>query len=234
MQANRIIQFGCRLPLSSNTAATEHVGTRHTAALGLSELSDALVLVVSEERGTISIARSGDLHVIADLDELRQTVSAFLRGVMPEEHRGSISKALTQNYAEKLIAVGLALLLWFLLVHEAVTDYRSITVPVEVTLEPTGRTIAAVSPAAVKVTISGPRRAFYFFEPRDVSLAVPLTERSDSAIVRPLLPSDFSLPPGLTVQNINPAEIAIGSIDSQLLRERPQLGAPQSPSDLFR
>jgi diadenylate cyclase len=207
---NRIIQFGCRLPLSGNTTLTEHVGTRHTAALGLSELSDSLVLIVSEERGTISVARSGDLHVIAEPHELRQIVGAFLRGIVPAGRRSSITRLLTQNYVEKLSAVGLALLLWFLLVHEAAVEFRSITVPVDVTLESTGQTIAAVIPATVKVTVSGPRRAFYFFETHDITLTVPLAEQCDTAIIKPLLPSDFTLPPGLTVQDIAPAEITIG------------------------
>jgi diadenylate cyclase len=214
VQGNRLIQFGCRLPLSGNTTLTEHVGTRHTAALGLSELSDALVLVVSEERGTISTARSGDLRLVAEPNELRQIVGDFLRGVGPAEHRGVITKLLTQNYVEKLSAVGLALLLWFLLVHEAALEYRSIRVPVTVILEPTGQTIGAVYPAAVKVTISGPRRAFYFFENSDVTLSLPLTERLDTAIEKSLMPSDFSLPPGLTITDIVPAEITISSNDS--------------------
>ena len=58
---NRIYACGCFLPLSYNTNIIRNVGTRHRAAIGMSENSDALVLVVSEETGNISIAESGEL-----------------------------------------------------------------------------------------------------------------------------------------------------------------------------
>ena len=58
---NRIITAGCVLPLTANTNLTSELGTRHRAALGLSEASDALVIVVSEETGKISIAVNGAL-----------------------------------------------------------------------------------------------------------------------------------------------------------------------------
>ena len=58
---NRIITAGCVLPLTANTNLTSELGTRHRAALGLSEASDALVIVVSEETGKISIAVNGSL-----------------------------------------------------------------------------------------------------------------------------------------------------------------------------
>lgn len=57
----RINTAGCVLPLSDNLEISKDMGTRHRAALGLSEVSDAVVLVVSEETGTISVAKSGVL-----------------------------------------------------------------------------------------------------------------------------------------------------------------------------
>lgn len=58
---NRVFACGCFLPLSYNTNIIRNVGTRHRAAIGMSENSDALVLIVSEETGTISIAEGGQL-----------------------------------------------------------------------------------------------------------------------------------------------------------------------------
>ena len=56
VRGGRVHAAGCFLPLSDNNTIAKELGTRHRAAIGMSEVSDALVLVVSEETGTISIA----------------------------------------------------------------------------------------------------------------------------------------------------------------------------------
>jgi len=62
IRKGRVHAAGCFLPLSSNENIVKELGTRHRAAIGMSENSDALVLVVSEETGAISIAIDGNLH----------------------------------------------------------------------------------------------------------------------------------------------------------------------------
>ena len=71
----------CFLPLSENTIAVgRHVGTRHRAAVGLSEQTDAVVVVVSEESGLVSVARAGRLSVpIDDEERLRRVLAACIR-----------------------------------------------------------------------------------------------------------------------------------------------------------
>ena len=71
----------CFLPLSDNALSVDrHVGTRHRAAVGLTEQTDAVVVVVSEESGLISVARAGRLSVpIDDEERLRRVLSACLR-----------------------------------------------------------------------------------------------------------------------------------------------------------
>ena len=62
VRKGRLYAAGCVLPLTKNTAVSSDLGTRHRAALGLSEQSDAIVIVVSEETGIISVAREGQFE----------------------------------------------------------------------------------------------------------------------------------------------------------------------------
>jgi diadenylate cyclase len=73
---NMIVAARCVLPLSSQTKfGTKNLGTRHRAALGLSEQADTIVLIVSEETGSISIAEGGELTLNIPFDELREILT---------------------------------------------------------------------------------------------------------------------------------------------------------------
>jgi diadenylate cyclase len=79
---------GCFLPLSDNTLSVDrHVGTRHRAAVGLTEQTDAVVVVVSEESGLVSVARAGRLSVpIDDEERLRRVLAACIRPTRRRAH----------------------------------------------------------------------------------------------------------------------------------------------------
>jgi len=80
VRKDRLAAAACRLPLTERTDLPFRFGTRHRAALGLSEQSDAVVVVVSEETGSIHVAERGELTPYAD----PQWLSAFLSVVMAE------------------------------------------------------------------------------------------------------------------------------------------------------
>ena len=71
IRGNRIVAACCLLPLTENRNLSQELGTRHRAAIGMSEQSDAMVLVVSEETGTISIARNGELMRYLTVDDVK-------------------------------------------------------------------------------------------------------------------------------------------------------------------
>ena len=78
IRGNRIVAASCLLPLTEQRNLSQELGTRHRAAIGLSEQSDALVLVVSEETGTISIARNGEIFRYLQADDVKD----MLRGAI--------------------------------------------------------------------------------------------------------------------------------------------------------
>lgn len=74
IRSNRVAAAGCLFPLSENTKLPRELGTRHRAALGLTEETDAVAVVVSEESGKISVAVKGDLMHDLSLDELKSAL----------------------------------------------------------------------------------------------------------------------------------------------------------------
>ncbi|MCR5834545.1 MAG: diadenylate cyclase CdaA [Selenomonadaceae bacterium] len=84
IRGNRLISAACVLPLTENRTLSTELGTRHRAAIGLSEQCDALIIVVSEETGTISVAEGG--HLMRRFDE--QTLAAKIRPAFVKKENG--------------------------------------------------------------------------------------------------------------------------------------------------
>ncbi len=84
IRGTRIESAGCLFPLSNNPRISKALGTRHRAALGLSEDTDALVVVVSEETGTVSVAESGQFRRGVELSDLRKSLMALYRPQKPK------------------------------------------------------------------------------------------------------------------------------------------------------
>lgn len=77
IRAERVVAAGCVLPLTETSRGTGHLGTRHRAAIGISEQTDALCVVVSEETGQISIANNGRMVRNLDEDKLRKVLQVI-------------------------------------------------------------------------------------------------------------------------------------------------------------
>ena len=97
IRGNRLISAACVLPLTENHELSTELGTRHRAAIGLSEQCDALIVVVSEETGTISVAESGRL--MRHFDE--KTLAAKIRPAFAEKDSRFFNKFLSKWRDEK-------------------------------------------------------------------------------------------------------------------------------------
>lgn len=76
---DRIVAAGCFLPLTNNNDISKSLGTRHRAALGISENSDGLIIIVSEETGTVSLAVNGKLTRRYDKDRLKDILIRIIK-----------------------------------------------------------------------------------------------------------------------------------------------------------
>jgi diadenylate cyclase len=99
IRGGRIQAAGCLFPLIENPRISKTLGTRHRAALGLSEETDAVVIVVSEETGSISLAVSGKLMRDLDEDSLRKSIDKFYG---PEKRMKSLKHQLDEHVEDSL------------------------------------------------------------------------------------------------------------------------------------
>ncbi|MGH7611022.1 MAG: diadenylate cyclase CdaA [Candidatus Dormibacteria bacterium] len=86
----RLVAAGCVLPLAEQTGTQGRIGTRHRAAMGISQATDAAVVVVSEETGQISLAVGGEIQREMDQEGLTNRLGAFFRLPLYEHHRRSL------------------------------------------------------------------------------------------------------------------------------------------------
>ena len=82
VRGDRIVSATCYLPLSDNMGLSKELGTRHRAAVGISEVCDALTIVVSEETGNVSIAIGGELYRNVDAEYLKGKLNFIRKGAM--------------------------------------------------------------------------------------------------------------------------------------------------------
>ncbi len=82
VRGERIVSATCYLPLSDNLSLSKELGTRHRAAVGISEVCDALTIVVSEETGNVSIAIGGELYRHVDAEYLKGKLNFIRKGAM--------------------------------------------------------------------------------------------------------------------------------------------------------
>ena len=97
IRGNRVTAATCYLPLSDNMMISKDLGTRHRAAVGISEVTDSLTIVVSEETGRVSLVEGGMLRRIIDAEGLRQALEQMEKQEETGSSRFKIWKGIKKN-----------------------------------------------------------------------------------------------------------------------------------------
>lgn len=97
---NRIYAAGCFLPLSTHTDIVKDLGTRHRAAIGMSEISDAPVIVVSEETGTVSLAYEGTLKRNFNFSTLKQELETIFEVGSAAKAGGTVRRFVRPRHSD--------------------------------------------------------------------------------------------------------------------------------------
>lgn len=256
VDGDRLESFAAHLPLS--TAGGEHAdgqtvgprGTRHTAALGLSERSDALVLVVSEERGEVSVAHGGKLRVLgagggggrgdelAAGDELAELLHGFSRGRLGggRGRPAGVPAPADGALLLKATALLLALAMWLAVsVQQREIAVRTYEVPVTYRNLPQDWLVAPPDPAAVSVTVSAPAPTLRALDPSTLALGIDLSGMEAGAHHVEVGAYNLELGPEVAVQQLQPDRVKVVAHATEArelgvhARIRPGTDGPDTP-----
>jgi hypothetical protein len=210
VESDQITRFAAHLPLSRDVRQAGQVGTRHSAALGLAELSDALCLVVSEERGRISVARNGQLQQVENLQEVGAVIQNFLNEKFPSGGRRVFPLQLfRKNWIEKAVAISLAAGFWYVFVPGSKIVEVRYKVPVALANLPANLAVEELSPAQVEATFVGPRRAFYLFSADRLKVTVDVSMADLGRRTFTISEQNLRYPKELTLQELTPSTVKL-------------------------
>jgi len=207
LRDGRIALASCHLPLSQNSDIPQFYGTRHRAALGLSERTDAVVAVVSEERGEVSLAVGGELRRLSSAGELEVILEDL---ISPEKEHPHVT--LKQWLFSDLLAKTAVLLIvvaFWALISSRQGAIATVTAPVRLHGLPQNLVLMRSSPEEVEVQV----KSFSTLTPTpaklDIAADIDLSEvREGQAVVR-IRNSDVRLPSGMVVGSVTPSSIRI-------------------------
>jgi diadenylate cyclase len=206
----RMERFGVHLPLSTNLDKLGRGGTRHAAGLGLAERCDAMVIVVSEERGTISVAREGQIEEVESTRALREQIRAFRSGgARVAKRRLRLPRWMTRNVGLKFASLATAMLLWGIFAFRIETIQRSFEVPIEYRGLATTWHLQEPKPVKARVDLTGSERAFDEIDPDQLKISLDMNEITEGAQQVHLTEAHLNEPEGVAISSFEPRTLRL-------------------------
>lgn len=228
IEQGRIRHFAAHLPLSSDLSQLQGSGTRHAAALGLSERCDALVIVVSEERGSVGLAENGRLDLNVPTADLSARLQNFSDTHAPET-TSSWRRIPFRNPSLKAAALLLAIGFWWLGAYRADIVQRVFhDVPVEYRNLPAHWSVVDLQPSNVRLTLTGRERAFADFEFEQLIVSLNLANVRDGEQEIPVTAEMLGLPDDIALRSTDRPVIRLTAypMTTVTVPVRPRLSEP--------
>jgi len=203
----RIEMASCHLPLSVASDIPQHFGTRHRAALGLSERSDALILVVSEERGEVSAVLNGEILKISSAADLICRMNELLHPE-PEVPIMTLWQKLFSNFLPK-VALFLVVTGFWALITSRQGQITTISAPLR--FHGLADSLVAVNtePESIEIQLKSLSSLAPPPGKLDIIADVDLSGVKDGLTSVRVKNSDISLPTGVAISSITPSAIRI-------------------------
>lgn len=214
LELGRIARAGVLLPLTQRTDIPSCFGTRHRAALGICEGCDAWVVVVSEERGQVTLVHGTQWWQPATEAELLE----FLR--LGHQSPGAEPTPLLRglvfgNLRQKLAAAAITGLVWTLSLLSSGAAIRDLVVPVEFTNLPSGLDVSKPSVRQLEVRVRGPRWQVESLHAGELSARFDLGSAKPGPLTLAHPNEVVNLPPAVSVERLRPDEISLNIVSAR-------------------
>jgi diadenylate cyclase len=205
---DRIVSACCILPLSTDESLSQKFGTRHRAAIGITERSDAIVIVVSEERGEVLLAEHGQFLQFHTSHELG---NALLHGLsqQPNTRKGpetGLVSRVCSNWHVKILSLASAVLFWFAMVGPRLAEV-GMSVPIQYANLPAGMEITGKWVDRVDVRVRGSESALANLQPGSVRVAIDLSDLVSGLNFFRISEKNLFVPPGISIKQILPSDL---------------------------
>jgi hypothetical protein len=205
----RLAMASCHLPLSVNPELPQYLGTRHRAGIGLSERTDAVVVIISEERGEVSISVAGELRTVDTVDELITILGELISPVQDKSKSAlTVPDTFFRNLVPKTAILLIVIVSWAMITNRQ-SQITTIAVPVMLHGIPEELSLIKSVPEEVDVQL----KSFSSLAPAPAKLALranlDLSEITEGQSILPIKNSDFKLPSGMSINAVTPAYIKI-------------------------
>ena len=217
ISGDRIIQVGAILPLSRRTDLPSHYGTRHRAAAGLAEISDALVIVVSEERGKVLVAKGSHILSIEKKEELTDIINRHV-GIYSGDS-GLMKRERTKLVLAAILSFIFITGIW-LIFTRGIDTIITLEVPVEYTNLKSDLEIYDTSVDSIRLDLSGSGTLLKSVKPENIKLTVNLSDRLPGINTCLISEKNVSLPPGVFLKNIKPSYVEV-TLDKSIEKRVP-------------
>lgn len=198
----RVALASCHLPLSTNNDIPQYYGTRHRAGLGITERSDAAVVIVSEERGDVSLALAGELHKIKSPEQLHEMLNSLLAPPSQEVSKITIKSRLFSNLWPKLAILMLVLVCWVLITARQ-GGIITVTAPIKFHNLPDKLALTKSSPEEVEVQLKVFSNLVPSPKQMDIVADLDLSNVKEGVNSLAIRNDDFKLPPGVIVAGLD-------------------------------
>ncbi len=205
----RIEKAACHLPLSVNPDVPQHLGTRHRAALGLSERSDAVIVAISEERGEVSLVAAGTFRHMNNPAELIRALDELLRSEV-ERPRITLRQRFFSNLFPK-IAILLAVCVFWGLVTTRQGQITTVTAPVRLHGIPDSLVLLRTLPEDVTVQIKSLSSLAPPPSKLDLTADIDASGISEGSTAVRVSHATITAPSGMIVTSVSPSTVRVSA-----------------------